>query len=43
MSNTESQEKGSSSEDKDLFNPKNVTEHAETRYERFIEHIEQPG
>ena len=37
MSNTESQKKGSSSEDKDQVNPKNATEN-----ESVIEHIEKP-
>ena len=38
MSNTESQKKGSSSEDKDQVNPKNATEN-----KSVIEHIEKPG
>ena len=42
MSDSESQEKGSSSENEDPFNLKNVTQHAETRNESAIEHVKKP-
>ena len=41
MSDTGSQEKGSSSENKDPVNSENVTEHADTRDEIAIEHIKK--
>ena len=42
MSDTESQEKGSSSENEDPVNPENASEHAETRDESAIEHVNKP-
>ena len=42
MSDTESQEKGSLSENENPVNPENVTEHAETRDESAIEHVKKP-
>ena len=42
MNDTESQEKGSSSENEDPVNPENATEHAETRDESAIEHVKKP-
>ena len=42
MSDTRSQEKGSSSENKDPVNSENATEHADTRGEIAIEHIKKP-
>ena len=42
MSDSESQEKGSSSENEDPFNLKNVTQHAETKNESAIEHVKKP-
>ena len=42
MSDTESQEKGSSSENEDPVNPENATEHAETRDKNAIEHVKKP-
>ena len=41
MSDTESQEKGSSNEKKDPVNPENVTELAETRNESTIEQVKK--
>ena len=41
MIDTESQEKGSSSENDDPVNPENATEHAETREESAIEHVKK--
>ena len=42
MSDTESQEKGSSGETEDTVIPENATEHAETRDESAIEHVKKP-
>ena len=42
MSDTESQDKSSSSENKDPVNPENATEHAETSDESAIEHVKKP-
>ena len=42
MSDTESQDKGSSSEDEDPVNPENATEHAETKDESAIEPLKKP-
>ena len=42
MSDTESQEKGSSRENEDPVNPENATGHAETRDESAIEHGKKP-
>ena len=42
MSDSESQEKGSSSENEDPVNPKSATEHAETTDESAIEHVKKP-
>ena len=42
FSDTESQEKGSSSKNEDPVNPENATEHAETRDESAIEHVKKP-
>ena len=42
MSDTESQEKGSSSENEDPANPENATEHAETRDESATDHVKKP-
>ena len=39
MSNTEIQEKGSSSENGDPVNPENTTEHAETTDKSTIEYV----
>ena len=41
MSDTESQGKGSSSENEDPVNPENATEHAEARDESAIEHVKK--
>ena len=41
FSDTESQEKGSSSKNEDPVNPENATEHAETRDESAIEHVKK--
>ena len=41
MNDTESQEKGSSSENEDPFNPENATEHAKTSAESAIEHVKK--
>ena len=42
MSDTESQDKGSTSESEDPVNPENETEHAETRDESAIEPVKKP-
>ena len=42
MSDTESQEKDSSSENEEPVQPENGTEHAETRDESAIEHVKKP-
>ena len=42
MSDTESQDKGSSSENEDPVNPENATEHAETKNESAIEPLKKP-
>ena len=42
MSDTESQEKGRSSKNKDPINSKNAIEHAETKSEGAIEHVKRP-
>ena len=42
MSGTESQENGSSIENKEPVNSENATEHAETRDESAIEHVRKP-
>ena len=42
MSNNESQEKGSSSENEDPVNLENAIEHAVTRDESNIEHVKKP-
>ena len=41
MSDPESQEKGSSSENGNPINPENATEHGETRNESVIEHAKR--
>ena len=41
MSDTESQEKGSFSENEDTVNPENATEHAESRDESAIEQVKK--
>ena len=42
MSDTQSQEKGSCSENEDPLNPENITEYAETRDESATEHVNNP-
>ena len=42
MSDTQSQEKGSCSENEDPVNPENVTEYAETWDESATEHVKKP-
>ena len=42
MSDTESQEKGSSSKNENPANPENATEHAENRDQSAIEHVKKP-
>ena len=42
MSDTESHEKGSSSENEESANFENATKHAETSYESAIEHVKKP-
>ena len=42
MSDTQSQEKDSCSENKDPVNPENVTEYAETSDESATEHVKKP-
>ena len=42
MSDTQSQEKVSSSENKDPVNPENATEYAKTRDESVTEHVKKP-
>ena len=42
MSDTESQEKGSSRENEDPVNAESATEHAETRDESAIDHVKKP-
>ena len=42
MTDTGSPEKGSSSENKDLVNPENVTEHTQTRDESATGYVKKP-
>ena len=42
MSDTENQEKGSSSENLDPANPGNATEHAQTMDESATKHVKKP-